>query len=660
MSYTTAKKGFSFREQLLLIFLSLSLIIGLGSLFVINKMQNNLIKTNLHQQANAITSLLIEDIANMIFFDSATASANITARIKSIPEIYSVYFFDDNNNPLLTIRSNFYTSNNSDFINNTIKITDNITHQDYLLGHANFVFYSEVLNQKKQSTTKILIFLLFIFLILSALLTLYIDKKFISRLAELSLFLKNAMEKRDFSSQITIHKQDDIGVAQQNFNRLINMVKKNTDDLEFKVNHDNLTGLYNRHYLLNEIQTSLAKHSTLPSTLCYIDLDQFKIVNDSCGHIAGDQLLIQLSAVLSKLTPANTTLGRIGGDEFILLIRETALDNAKKIIRDLHQHIREFIFTFKERSFMVDASIGVIFYHNQNINSENLLSAANTACYQAKNEGRDKLISYHIDDPKIQLEQNHLSLVNEIYQALEKDYFQIFLQPIVPIKPINTVFQHYETLIRLKNETSFISPAVFIPVAERYGLSKKIDLWVINNLCLQLQAQPDFIESLNLITINLSADTLMDETLINKIELIINKHKISFNKLCFEITETGIISNLEKVQNFINFFTKKGISFALDDFGAGMSSFGYLSKLPVSYLKIDGEFVKNIENDMVMKEMVIAMNRIGHITNKKVIAEYVETENAVQILQQIGVDYIQGYYFSEPKPIQYFIDLGKT
>lgn len=644
-------KSFSFRLQLTLLILSATLFIGIGSLFFLQNQQETVIKINMQQQGNAISTLVAEDLAKLIYFDDPDVASNISQRLKAIPEVHSAYFFDKDFSPVLTIQNK-----NQTIPKHSIRIKTSIVYESVALGHANFVFFSPKLNEQKDEINQIFLFFVSMMVVLSLLFILFIDNSFIRRLSELSQALNNATKNKDFVSQLDVVKEDEIGQARLHFNQLIQMVKEKTEDLEFKAHHDNLTGLYNRHYLLHSIEESLNDPEGCYA-LCYIDLDQFKVVNDTCGHFAGDELLKQLSETLLSWvkTQPKATLGRIGGDEFILLIKDENYPKMLTMSQEIHALIRGFQYAFQERHFYVGASIGIITYQNTDSSAQDLLSAADAVCYQAKNEGRDKAIIYDIKDPQLKIEKSSLSWVSRLYSALENNLFELYWQPIVELKQQNAPYQHFETLIRLNYEGEAISPALFIPIAERYGLSKRIDLWVIKNLCQQLQNQSEFLAQSRLISLNLSADTLMDETLISEIDSLFEKYDIPYHKICFEITETGIISNFMQAQTFIHYFATKGIKFSLDDFGTGMSSFGYLSQLPVSYLKIDGGFIKEMVHNPVMKEMVIAMNRIGQITRKEVIAEYVETPEIISLLKEIGIQYAQGYYYSQPKPITDFL-----
>jgi len=266
----------------------------------------------------------------------------------------------------------------------------------------------------------------------------------------------------------------------------------------------------------------------------------------------------------------------------------------------------------------------------------------------------DALVRYLNDDQLVDY-QNQMSWVTRIYEAFAQDQFRIYLQPIVAVPNDGKTWNHFEALIRLQDGDEVVSPFHFIPVAERYGLTKKIDSWVIFAVFSQLKNNPRFLDSIELISINLSVLSIVDKNFQQHVKDLFVEYELPYHKICFEITETGVISDVEKAMDFINCFRDLGVVFSLDDFGSGMSSFGYLKDLGVDILKIDGQFVKDICHDPVMREMVAAMINIGHISDKKVVAEHVEDEATVKLISKMGVDYIQGYYYSKPLPITTFM-----
>lgn len=647
----------SFRLQINLILIAVTLCVGIGTLWFFKIEQERVIHDNIEAQADAISKLIAEDLAKMVYLNDPDISTDITRRIQSINNLYTAYFFDNENHPILIINPT-----EQRILHYSTAIDTKISFEGVPLGVGHFIFDNVTLAQETERLQNFAITLLVLLIFVTLVFIHFLDNRFIRRLSELSYALRKVAQDQDFEFQLTICRQDEIGEVRQHFNELVSQVHQHTQQLKYEAHHDALTGLYNRNYLNEIIYQTIADNTY--NALCYIDLDQFKVINETLGHATGDQLIKRLSNFIQEFfnEEHNTLLARIGGDEFILLIQQTSELEAKRLAETLKSQIKQFKYIHNNKTYRIGVSIGLIHYNplspnHTNLTATQLLSAADTACHHAKAEGRDKLISYQIGDQGLAQAQNTMNLISVITTALEKNQFELYLQPIVPTH--NTqVLNHFETLIRLqKADGQMIPPSIFIPIAEKYGLSKKIDLWVVTELLKHLASSANFCQSLHVITINLSADSLMDSKFKNKLDQVLHNSQVPLNKLCFEVTETGSISNFLKVRDFIHHFKKLGCSFALDDFGTGMASFEYLSELPVDYLKIDGSFVKNIAHDPVMKEMVIAMNQIGHITQTQVIAEFVENQEIVKVLQAIGVDYLQGYYFSKPLPITtYLVD----
>ncbi len=435
----------------------------------------------------------------------------------------------------------------------------------------------------------------------------------------------------------------------------VSVAKLLTEKLSYQANHDVLTELINRQAferrLERIIETSIEKGSE--HVLCYMDLDQFKIVNDSCGHAAGDELLRQLSKQLLQNVRHRDTLARLGGDEFAILMEHCSILEAEKVAKKILAAVAQFLFAWKNKTFRVGISIGLVTISKQNSDITELLKQADLACYAAKDAGRNRVRIFHPDDVLIQKSHGEMDWVHKINDALEHNRFVLFAQKIIPLQPQLTC--HYEILLRMMGDNGeVIKPGAFLPTGERYHLSQKIDRWVIHNVFSWIQDNHSILKQNMLFTVNLSGQNLGDELLL---EFIFNEFLstgLDFQKICFEITETAAIHNLSTASNFISQLKRAGCKFSIDDFGSGLSSFEYLKKLPVDFLKIDGIFVKNITNDAVDLALIKSINEIGHIMGKQTIAEFVENQDILNELKKIGVDYAQGYHLSIPKPLSEF------
>jgi diguanylate cyclase (GGDEF)-like protein/PAS domain S-box-containing protein len=423
--------------------------------------------------------------------------------------------------------------------------------------------------------------------------------------------------------------------------------------LSYHASHDILTGLVNRAEFETRLERALksAKAREASYALCYLDLDQFKIVNDSCGHSAGDALLGQLGALLKAKIRWRDTLARLGGDEFGVLLESCSLDEAMKTAEVLRAAIGEFKFMWDDRSFRLGVSIGVVPITADNEDVAALLSAADSACAAAKEAGRNRIHSFQENDIDLMRRRREMQWAARINNALEENRFELFRQTIQPLQA-DEDGAHYEILLRMRDETGgIIAPGLFIEAAERYSITPHIDRWVIKNAFRWLVSEADERERLILCSINLSGQSLGDEKFLPFVVDQFQMSGLDATKICFEITETAAIASYSQANRFINALKELGCKFALDDFGTGLSSFGYLKHFPVDYLKIDGSFVKEILHDPIDREMVRSINEIGHLTGKQTIAEFAENEEIITMLKGMGIDYAQGYGVAEPKRV---------
>ncbi|HAJ71382.1 MAG TPA: GGDEF domain-containing protein [Methylophilaceae bacterium] len=425
--------------------------------------------------------------------------------------------------------------------------------------------------------------------------------------------------------------------------------------LRYQAQHDALTGLVNRQEFERRLNIALedVKANHAHHVFCYMDLDQFKVVNDTCGHRAGDELLRQISLILSQRVRDEDTFARLGGDEFGLLLTNCDVPNAQIIAEEMRSMVEDFRFVHDNRMFRIGVSIGMVEITTEMQDLGDITSYADAACYAAKDNGRNQihLFRYHDDD----LAKRHVEMewVSRINSAMDEDRFCLYCQPILPLQDDNNnIF--YEILIRkIDVDGSIILPMAFIPSAERYHLMSKIDRWVINktfSLYFQLintNEEHDF-----LLTINLSGMSLSDKGLLNYIKEQFALYMVPPEKICFEVTETSAIINLTNTLALMKELKAIGCKFLLDDFGSGMSSFAYLKNLPVDFLKMDGGFVKDITRNEIDLAMAKSIQSIAEAMKIKTIAEFVECADTMVLLKKMGVDYGQGFYLSSPMPIE--------
>ncbi len=423
--------------------------------------------------------------------------------------------------------------------------------------------------------------------------------------------------------------------------------------LSYHASHDLLTGLVNRREFESRLERSLksAKARETSYALLYLDLDQFKIINDSCGHGAGDTLLTQLGALLTAKIRWRDTLARLGGDEFGLLLEACSIEEAMRTAEVLREAIKEHKFTWDERTFRLGVSIGVVPITGDNENVATLIAAGDGACQAAKEAGRNRIHTFKQNDIDLMRRRREMQWAARISNALEDDRFELYRMTILPLQA-EEPGSHYEILLRMRDEQgALVSPDLFIAAAERYGQISNIDRWVVEHAFRWLVSEADERERLALCSINLSGASLADNEFLPFVIRQFQRSGLDASKICFEITETAAIASFAQASRFINALKELGCKFALDDFGTGLSSFGYLKHFPVDYLKIDGSFVKEILHDPIDREMVRSINEIGHLTGKKVIAEWAENQEIITMLRGMGVDYAQGYGISEPKRV---------
>lgn len=420
--------------------------------------------------------------------------------------------------------------------------------------------------------------------------------------------------------------------------------------LAFQASHDSLTGVINRRAFDRRLKQGItnAKLNDRQHALLYLDLDQFKVVNDTCGHDAGDHLLIEVTTMLKQKLRDKDTLARLGGDEFGILLDNCNLDRAQNFAKELLHEFKQFRFTWQGIHFQLGTSIGIVQIHSGTDNIISLLSAADMACYVAKDMGRNRFHIFHNKDKELMRRHGEMQWVSRLTQAFKEGRFTLYRQPVFPLKGQVTTQKHYELLIRLNDgDGKLVLPSAFIPAAERYNFMPVLDRWVIRTAfeqCFQFHNNDRY-------AINLSGTSLNTDTLLEFIKREMRRTPIPPQNICFEITETAAIDNLFKAAKLIKELKKIGFKFALDDFGKGLSSYSYLSNLPVDYLKIDGEFVQNIAENPVNFEIIKSVNHIGHLLGMKTIAECVDSEKTLRTISNIGVDFAQGHSLGEPQPL---------
>jgi diguanylate cyclase (GGDEF)-like protein/PAS domain S-box-containing protein len=428
-------------------------------------------------------------------------------------------------------------------------------------------------------------------------------------------------------------------------------------EMIYLASHDPLTGLINRRELEARLKRAIrgARAERRRHVLLYLDLDEFKVVNDTCGHLVGDEMLKQITALLRSRVRRSDVLARLGGDEFGVLLEDCPLDQSRQIAEEMRRTVKEFRFCWRDQIFEVGVSIGLVPIDADSGDLAQVMSAADAACYVAKDNGRNRVHEYERDDTLVAERYGEMQWVHRIHRSFEDKRFRLFYQLIQPLGGEGAASRDLlcEVLIRmLDTNGKVIEPAAFIAAAERYHLIGSLDRWVVKTALSALaEAQGREWSRPVLFAINLSGQSLGEESFLAYVVEELEKSRVDSRRICFEITETAAISKLDSAIRFISILKTKGCRFILDDFGSGLSSFAYLRDLQVDFLKIDGEFVQNMMEDRVKRAMVESINQIGHVMGLQTIAEWVENRQTFDALKELGVDYAQGYWLCRPQPL---------
>ena len=432
--------------------------------------------------------------------------------------------------------------------------------------------------------------------------------------------------------------------------------------LSYQASHDTLTGLINRREFENCLASAFEKtrdNAEETHALLYLDLDQFKVVNDTFGHTAGDALLRQLTEQIQSKIRSTDLLARLGGDEFGILLERCSEARAIEVAEDIRGSIEGYRFEWQDSFTTVRCSIGVVMVNSENADVAGVMSSADVACYSAKDMGRNQVHLYKDSDASLRHEE--MKWVSRITSAVEEERFELFFQPIIGIGKKNSNSRgHYEILLRMRDENGqLVGPDQFIPAAERYNLMSTLDRWVIHEAITKLADRNDEGEARYTLAINLSGTSLSEDRFLDFVINELETQNLPDGAICFEITETAAISNLSRVVHFMQELKKLGCKFSLDDFGSGLSSFTYLKNLPVDYLKIDGHFISNVAEDDVDESMVKAISDVGHAMGIETIAERVETKQVLDKLGSLGIEFAQGYYIAKPASVRSFEPWGE-
>jgi len=447
----------------------------------------------------------------------------------------------------------------------------------------------------------------------------------------------------------------------QSHNRLHALYTEKTrhaDELDRLAHEDSLSGVLNRAGFFREFEAvfeSPGQHG-----ICFIDIDRFKIVNDSVGHVAGDELIRQLGSLLERQcenSSAKCIAARYGGDEFVLLLKHCDINDFESFVHELLDELSPYEFKYDDRSFEIDASLGAHYFDTSSSSQQNVVTCVDSACYEAKHAGGSRLRFYNTEDEIVDTRRADVAAIENIQNALADDSFELHVQPIVELSEEGYQPHSYEALVRiLTSDGKLIFPGDFLPVAERYGLMPRIDKWVVREVLRWLEVNDLRLLGAKFINVNLSGLTISDEDCIADFLDMFSAYNVNVSQLCLEVTESSAMYG-SATQN-LKRLADAGAQLSLDDFGSGFSSFGYLEKFPVSQIKIDGNFIKDLDTNPVHQEFVRALASLGKALGKFTIGEFVENEASQKLLWELGIDAAQGYHIGKPAPLKQLMSIA--
>ncbi|MGC9385520.1 MAG: putative bifunctional diguanylate cyclase/phosphodiesterase [Hydrogenovibrio sp.] len=526
-------------------------------------------------------------------------------------------------------------------------------------GHAVYIIdIKDFESQFRQHLLYVLLALPFQWL-LALLLTWWVSRNYNQPFTQLANAMKRSDVSRNHFERVTSDAQNEIGDLFNGYNEMVTHIETTNQALRYQSEHDPLTGLYNRFFIEKAIQASLNDTRQTHHLLLSLDLDRFNLINEAAGYPAGDELLKMVAHSTLKQLPDNAIMGRLGGDDFYILQTQTTAEEATALAEQLQHLLSDFRFSWENQAYSVSGTLGGVLYQPHEYTQRELIKAANLAFLEAKSAGRNKLHFYQRHENYEQTHQQQVITAGWIKQALKTTtaeneppaHFELYAQAIVPLQTPTTRLG-YEILLRLHDDQgNLVPPDNFLPTAERYQMMTEIDIFVLSTYIETVMQQPQHLEQLDLAHVNLSGASLNHPDFQANLKRLIDTYDFPWHKLELEITETAAVGNFQQARPFIDFFKSHGIGLTLDDFGTGMSSFEYLKSLPFDVVKIDGSFVKDMHTDPTDRAVIRYIQEISALRHQKTVAEYVETQEDVTALTEIGVTYGQGYFLGKPKPL---------
>ncbi len=652
----------------LIIFMSLIVIaVEASTLFLTLSIQKKENRQNAITEAKAITQSLNNDLLKYILTPNADMLSDITFRLSAFKKIRGVVVFNDTKAPLyqygeitnITQNQKEIFTKNSIFKSDTLLIKTPLSADGYDFGYTLLDIDLTSFNIKQQNITYTILAIFPFALLFGFIMSVYLSKSFTKPFLTLLQAMRKSEPTNDKIIRVETTANNEIKELFEGFNTQMEQIADSTKELQFQATHDQLTGIYNRFYMDKDIIQTLKDTSfEKGNNLLYIDLDQFKLINDSAGNDAGDKLLTMVTTHYKTILPPNATFARINGDGFGVLLKNSSFDFGKEFLAKSLEQLKDFRFSHSGETFSISATISLVHFKPFEFTLQELFKASTTALYTAQQKGRNKSHIYDPSDEKTQKVSIELDTAKLIKEALENGpaRFELFAQDIVPLQYESQKIG-YEILIRMwDKDNNFIPPDRFLPTAERYQLMADIDAHVLWTYLETVTKDKKHIEKLHTAHINLAGSSLNNPDFQAKVKEAIEHFDFPWEKLELEVTESSAIGSFNMANEFINYLKGNKIGLALDDFGTGMASFEYLKSLPFDVVKIDGSFVKDMHTDPTDKAVIKYIQEIAELKGQETVAEYVETEDDVNELRNIGITYGQGYFLGKPRALSSWLE----
>jgi diguanylate cyclase (GGDEF)-like protein len=654
---------FSIKVQLI-IFMSLIVVaVEVATLFFVLKIQKEENNKNAITEANAITKSLNNDLLKYLLAPSADMLSDINFRLSAFEKIDAMVLFDDSNNPIYKFGdikniNEKLNKNNTLFKENHLLIKNSISLNNQEFGSTLLSVDLTSFKIKQEKITYIILAIFPFALTFGIILSLFLSKSYTKPF----LNLLNAMRKSDPTKneiiEVKTSASNEIKELFSGFNNLMDQISLSTKQLQFNASHDQLTNIYNRFFIEDELSLALKTVNEKGYALFHINLDQFKLINESADYQTGDELLKMVSSYYKSFLPENSIFARLDADGFVLLLKNISFEDAKDFLQVSLEKLSDFRFSNKNETFSISACISLVHFKAFEYTLKELLKASFNSLYSAKARGRNKSHIFDKSDENIKRFSIELETAKFIKEALGNgpSRFELFAQDIVPLQYESDKIS-YEILIRMwDKDGKFVSPLDFLPTAERYQLMTDIDIHVLWSYLEIVTKDKKHLEKLHSAHINLAGSSLNNIDFQTKVKEAIKHFDFPWEKLELEVTESSAIGSFNKANEFISFLKSEKIGLALDDFGTGMASFEYLKSMPFDVVKIDGSFVKDMHTDPTDKAVIKYIQEIATLKNQETVAEYVETKQDVDELRKLGITYGQGYFLGKPRPLSSWLE----